>query len=114
MEVLVCGRNLDVDADVEAATLRKADRLPRLASDIRRVEFEFSEIKNPSVADSHECEVIVHLTGTLVKAHASAPDCRTALDRAVEKAEHQLGRVHDKRVHRAKPRRAGEAGAAPA
>ena len=114
MEVLVRGRNVAVDADVEVSSRRKADKLPRLASDIRRVEFEFSEIKNPRVADAYECEVIVHLTGTFVKAHASASDCRTALDRAVDKAEHQLGRVHDKRIHRARPRRAGEAGAAPA
>ena len=42
----------------------------------------------------------MHLTRNLVKAHAAAPDARTALDRVVDKVGHQLDRVHDKRVHR--------------
>ena len=49
----------------------------------------------------------MHLTRNLVKAHAAAPDARTALDRVVDKVGHQLHRVHDKRVHRSKPRRTG-------
>ena len=56
MEILVRGRNVDLDPAVEAATRRKAEKLPRLASDIRRVEIEFSEVRNPKVAESHRCE----------------------------------------------------------
>ena len=83
---------------------QKLAKFERLAPDIRRIEVEFSEVKNPRVADSQECEVTVHLTKNLVKAHAAAPDARTALDRVLDKVSHQLTRVHDKRVHRSKPR----------
>ncbi len=113
MEIVVQGRNVDVDPAVDADSRRKLGKLARLASDIRRIDVEFSEVKNPRVADSQECEVTVHLTKNLVKGHASAPDARTALDRVVEKVSHQLSKVHDKRVHRARPRHPGPPAAAP-
>jgi ribosomal subunit interface protein len=111
MEILVRGRNVEVDDALEAESRRKAGKLERLASDIRRIEVEFSEIRNPREHDAQQCEVVVHLTGNFVKAHGAAADLRSALDRATEKAEQQLGRVHSKRVSRTKPRHApGEAG----
>src|SRR6476660_7681173 len=113
MEIVVRGRNVAVDPAVEADSRRKLGKLSRLASDIRRIDVAFSEVKNPSVADSQQCEVTVHLTRNLVKAHAAAPDARTALDRVVDKVSHQLNRVHDKRVHRSKPRRPGPPEAPP-
>jgi ribosomal subunit interface protein len=104
MEILVRGRNVTIEPSVEAESRRKITKLGRLASDIRRVEVEFSEVRNPRVAESLQCEVTIHLTRNFVKAHAAAADARTALDRVVEKATHQLSRVHDKRVHRTRPR----------
>ena len=105
VEVQVRGANHHpVDEDLDAATRRKVERFDRLASDIRRVEVHFGETRNPRVPDDHECEIIVHLTRNFVKGHASAADARTALDRAAAKAEHQLQRVHSKRVDRSRPR----------
>jgi ribosomal subunit interface protein len=104
IEIVVRGRNVDVDPRVDSETRRKLEKLGRLASDIRRIDVEFSEVRNPRVADANQCEVTVHLTRNLVKAHAAAPDPRTALDRVVDKVGHQLDRVHDKRVHRTRPR----------
>lgn len=105
MDILVRGRNVELDPEVIAAGRRKLARLERLARDIRRIEVQFSEIKNPRVADCEQCEVIVHLKGRLLTAHASAPDLRTALDRAAEKVEHQVARLHEKRIGRSHPRR---------
>ena len=107
MEIVVQGRNVAVEPAVEADSRRKLAKFERLASDIRRIEVEFSEVRNPRVADAQQCEVTVHLTRNLVKAHAAAPDARTALDRVVDKVGQQLTRVHDKRVHRSKPRHPG-------
>src|SRR5689334_6976331 len=105
-EIVVRGRNVDVDARLDADCRRKLAKMAKLASDIRRIDVEFSEIRNPRVADSQQCEVTVHLTRNLVKAHAAASEARTALDRVVDKVGHQLERVHDKRVHRTRPRHA--------
>jgi ribosomal subunit interface protein len=104
MDILVRGSNVDVDHEVEAETRRKLERLERLASDIRRIEVDFCEVRNPREPDSHECEIVVHLTGNLVKAHGAAPEQRTALDKAFAKAEHQVAKLHSKRVSRAKPK----------
>jgi ribosomal subunit interface protein len=104
MEIVVRGRNVEVDPVVDADSRRKLSKFAKLASDIRRIDVEFSEVRNPRVTDSQQCEVTVHLTRNLVKAHAAAADARTALDRVVEKVGHQLDRVHDKRVHRSRPR----------
>ncbi len=106
MDILVRGSNVDVDDGVEAETRRKLERLERLASDIRRIEVDFREVRNPREPDSHECEIVVHLTGNLVKAHAAAPEQRTALDKAFAKAEQQVSKVHSKRVSRSKPKHA--------
>jgi ribosomal subunit interface protein len=109
VDVVVRGANHHpIDAELDAATRRKVERFERLASDIRRVEVHFEEARNPRVPDDHRCEIIVHLTGNFVKGHGDATDARTALDRAAEKAEHQLQRVHSKRVTRSKPRSAAD------
>src|SRR3954471_7756052 len=107
MEIVVQGRNVTVDPAIDADSRRKLGKLGRLASDIRRIEVEFSEARNPRVADSQQCEVTVHLTRNLVTAHASAADARTALDRVVDKVGQQLTGVQDKRVPRSKPRHPG-------
>ncbi len=104
MDILVRGSNVDVDEAVEADSRRKLERLGRLATDIRRVEVDFREVRNPREPDAHECEIVVHLTGQLVKAHGAASDQRTALDRAFAKAEQQVSKVHSKRVSRSKPK----------
>lgn len=109
MEIVVQGRNVAIDPAIDADSRRKLGKLGRLAGDIRRIDVEFSEVRNPKVADAQQCEVTVHLTRNLVKAHAAAPDLRTALDRVVDKVGNQLTRVHDKRVHRSRSRRPGSA-----
>ena len=105
MDILVQGRNVELDPDVIEVGRRKLGRLERLANDIRRIEVQFTEIKNPRVADREQCEVIVHLKGRLLTAHSSGPDLRTALDRAAAKAEQQVARLHEKRIGRSHPRR---------
>jgi ribosomal subunit interface protein len=104
MDILVRGSNVDVADDLGAESRRKLERLERLASDIRRIEVDFREVRNPRESAAHECEIVVHLTGRLVKAHAAASDQRTALDRAYSKAEQQVSKVHSKRVSRSKPK----------
>ena len=57
MEIVVQGRNVTVDPAIDADSRRKLGKLGRLASDIRRIEVEFSEVRNPRVADAQQCEV---------------------------------------------------------
>lgn len=104
METVVRGKNLRVPTDLRARAVEKLRRLERLAHDIRRIEVDFSEVRNPRVARNHVCEATVHLTKHFVKAHAAATDPAAALELVVDKVEHQVSRLKGKRVGRAHPR----------
>lgn len=110
MEVVVVGKRVEVSAELRAAATEKAGRLGRFADDIRRIEVDFSHTRNRRVGDTETCEILVHLKGHLVKAHASSEQREAALDVAIEKAEHQLRRLHERRVNRRASRRDGGPG----
>ncbi|MBV8950436.1 MAG: ribosome-associated translation inhibitor RaiA [Actinobacteria bacterium] len=115
MEIVVRGKNCDLDAQVKRLTEDKLRKLTRLAADISRVEVDYSEARNPRVANRQLCEVTVHLKRHFVKAHASSTENVAALDLVIDKVEHQVARLKDKRVHRshARPRRLGAGATAP-
>ncbi len=105
MEILVRGKNVDVAPSLRELTEEKLAKLPRFAQDVHRVEVEYSEIRNPRVADKQVCEVTVHLKRHVLKAHAAAAEQVAALDLVVDKAAHQVSRLNDKRISKSHPRR---------
>ena len=105
MDIVVRGKNCGVTAQVKQLTEEKLRKLTRLAADIGRVEVDYSEIRNPRVPERRLCEVTVHLKRHFVKAHASSTESVAALDLVIDKVEHQVGRLKDKRVTRSHPRR---------
>ncbi len=109
MDIVVRGKNCSIAPQVKRLTEDKLRKLSRLAADIRRVEVDYSEVRNPRVSNRQLCEVTVHLKRHFVKAHASSTDNVAALDLVIDKVEHQVGRLKDKRVHRshARGRRTG-------
>jgi ribosomal subunit interface protein len=110
MEIVVRAKNGAVPSQLRATAGEKAGRLTRRAHDVFRVEVEFSEVRNPRVAEPQLCEIIVHLKGHLVTAHASATEPTAAFDLALDKVEHQLARIKEKRVARVHPRGSGSPG----
>lgn len=110
MEVVVVGKRIEVPAALRATSIEKVERLGRFADDIRRIEVDFSHSRNRRVGDTETCEILVHLKGHLVKGHASSAQREAALDLALEKVEHQLRRLHDRRVSRKASRRDGGPG----
>jgi putative sigma-54 modulation protein len=105
MEIVVRGKNVDIGKRLRATSEEKITKLSRFAHDLERVEVDFSEVRNPRVSDNELCEVTLHLTGHFVKAHAAATEQLAALDLTIDKLEHQLTRLKDKRVARNHPRR---------
>ena len=104
-----CGRHLQLHAALPVgdgapgAAGRVADRDGR-ACDRRvragRVEVDFSELRNRRISDNQVCDVIVHLKRNFVKAHAAASEPAAALDLVLDKVEHQVARIKEKRVTR--------------
>jgi putative sigma-54 modulation protein len=105
MEVVVRGKNVEISKRLRSTSQEKITKLTRFAHDLERVELDFSEVRNPRVSDNQLCEVTLHLKRHFVKAHAAATEQLAALDLTIDKLEHQLSRLKDKRIDRKHPRR---------
>jgi putative sigma-54 modulation protein len=100
VDVVVRGKNRPVPARLKSLAQEKVARLARFTHDAGRVEVDFSELKNPRVPDRQLCEITVHLKKHFVKAHASSTEPEAALDLAIDKVEHQVARIKERRVAR--------------
>jgi ribosome hibernation promoting factor len=105
MEIIFRGKNIKVASGVQDLAREKLAKFERFNLKITRIEVDFSEIRNPRVHDKDLCEVTVHLKGHFVKAHADSADPIAALDLVIDKVEHQLSRLKEKKVDRHHPRR---------
>ena len=100
MDIVVRGKNVDVPPRLRKLAREKVRKISRFTHDAGRVEVDFSELRNRRVSDNQVCDVIVHLKRNFVKAHAAASEPAAALDLALDKVEHQLARIKEKRVTR--------------
>jgi putative sigma-54 modulation protein len=105
MDVVIRGKNVKVSESLRTAATEHLAKLDRYANGLARAEVDFSEERNPRIADNQKCEVLVHVKGHLLKAHASASEPFAALYAVCDKVEHQVKRLKDKRVARHHPRR---------
>jgi putative sigma-54 modulation protein len=105
MDVVIRGKNVKVSKSLRTAAEEHLAKLDRYANGFARAEVDFSEERNPRIADNQKCEVLVHVKGHLLKAHASASEPFAALYAVCDKVEHQVKRLKDKRVARHHPRR---------
>jgi putative sigma-54 modulation protein len=105
MDVVIRGKNVKVSKPLREAAEEHLAKLDRYANGFARAEVDFSEERNPRISDNQKCEVLVHVKGHLLKAHASAPEPFAALYAVCDKVEHQVKRLKDKRVARHHPRR---------
>jgi putative sigma-54 modulation protein len=105
MDITIRTNHCTVPDDVRALATEKLGKLSRFAADAYRIEVEFSEERNPRIHEKQICEATVRLRKVVIKAHAAGIDQIAALDRLVDKVEHQLQKLHSKRVSRTHPRR---------
>jgi putative sigma-54 modulation protein len=100
MDIVVVGKHGKVDAALRTLTTEKVERVGKFASDVRRVEVEYEHHPTRRAEDSHTCEILVHVRQHLVKGTAAATEYEIALDRAVDKVDQQMRRLHERRVGR--------------
>jgi len=105
MEIAIRGRNVEVSEALRTTVEQKVSRLARFVEGMERAEVRFSEERNPRIADKEVCEVTVHGHGHVVRARATAGDTFAAVDRVVDKLEHQMIKLKGKLVGRSQPRR---------
>src|SRR4029079_4636519 len=78
-----------------------------------RIDVDYGLHQTRRAGDSCTCEILAHLTHHLVKGTAAAAEHAMALDLALEKVEHQLRRLHERRVRRGNRSRRRDAREAP-
>jgi ribosome hibernation promoting factor len=100
MDIVVVGKHGVVDARLRALTIEKVERVNKFASDVRRIEVDYTQTPTKRAEDSHTCEILVHVRQHLVKGTAPATEYVIALDRALDKVEQQMRRLHERRVGR--------------
>jgi putative sigma-54 modulation protein len=100
MDVIVFGKHVEVDPALRAMTLEKLERLGKFAIDVRRIDVDYGLHQTRRAGDACTCEILVHLKHHLVKGTAAAAEHAMALDLALEKVEHQMRRLHERRVRR--------------
>ena len=111
MEVVVRGRNLRIPAALRTLATEKVQKIERFTHDASRVEVDFEEVKSHRSA-GFVCDITAHLKRHFVKATANASEPAAALDLALDKAQHQVARIKEKRVARSHPRRRNHTAAA--
>jgi len=93
VDITISSRGAEPSEALLAATRRKIGRLARLFDGMNAAEVHFSEEKNPRIVDKDICEVVLEGRGQRVHCKVAATDGFGALDLAVAKLEHQLGKV---------------------
>jgi ribosome hibernation promoting factor len=107
MDIVVRGKNRSVPGRLRTTTRDKVAKIARFTHDAGRVEVDFSEVHTARIDHRQLCEITLHLKRRFLKAHAAAAEPEAALDLAIDKVEHQVARVKDKRVSRSHGRRNG-------
>jgi ribosomal subunit interface protein len=100
MQVTVKGKNTTVPERVRARAERKLAKLQRFDDRILSMDVEFSEERNPRVADPHRVEVTLTTKAGFVRAHANAVDPAAAVDQVVDRLERQVKKLKGRRVDR--------------
>jgi putative sigma-54 modulation protein len=88
---------------------KKFAKVARQVSDLADMEVEFSEERNPSIADSQVVEITLHLKGVTLRAREASEDTVHSLNLVAEDISRQVKRHREKRrkrreAHRASPR----------
>jgi ribosomal subunit interface protein len=100
MQLTVKGKNTTVPEKVRTRAERKLAKLERFDDRILAVDVEFSEERNPRVADPHRVEVTLTTRSGLVRAHANAIDPAAAVDQVIDRLERQVKKLKGRRVDR--------------
>ncbi len=103
MDIRVHGSNMNLTNKIKAITERKVEHASRIFGESSAADVEYTEATNPRIADDRiRVEITSTVHGHVVRAEASGPDDRSALDRAIDKFERQLRRLKERLVQRSR------------
>ena len=95
MHIHVTARHCELDPEDRLFTEQRLGKLSRFASDLQEAHVIVTAEKYRHIA-----EVTVHLDGREVVGREEANEARTAIELAVDRLEHQIRRLKDRRLER--------------
>jgi len=113
MRVQVKARNGHVNESVKSYAQEKLGKLARRVHDLTVIEVTLSRERNPSIADDHAAEAIVHAKGPNIVVREQAATWEAAIDRLIDKLERQVERQRDMKTHERRRRAPREQAVAP-
>jgi putative sigma-54 modulation protein len=99
MRVHVKARHGHVNDSVRVYAEEKLGKLGRRVHDLTVIELTLSRERNPSIADDHAAEAIVHTKGPNIVVREQATTWEAAIDRLIDKLERQVERHRDMKTH---------------
>lgn len=112
MRLQITARHAHVGDSTRRYAEEKLGKLDRRLHDLTLIELTLSQEHNPSIADDHVAEAVVHTKGPKIVSKEAATTYEAAIDLMMKKLERQVERYRDKRTHETR-RRAQQAAATP-
>ena len=107
MQIIIKGKQTEIQPRVREHIERKVQKLSRLVSSNARIEVTVSEEKTRSSQDRYTVQLAISNNTHPIRSEVSATNANVALDLVLDKAMAQLGRHKDRRTssrrHRTPP-----------
>jgi putative sigma-54 modulation protein len=100
VEITVSSRHTEISPALREAVEEKIGRLSRKLYGLDRADVHFTEEQNPRISEKEVCEILLDGHGHHIRCKVSGSDTLIALDRAVDKLEHQLEKAKTKMMRR--------------
>jgi putative sigma-54 modulation protein len=111
MQIDVKGRNVPVTDELREHVRKRFASVDKQVSMFARLEIEFSEERNPAIAEAYVAEATLYLKGITLRARdCSARDCEHALNLCSHELTRQVKRHRDKVRRRREARDTAAAG----
>lgn len=98
MQVVIKGKNMEVNERLKEFVENKISRLTRVLPSIAEAEVEFSTEKTKSANSRFIAQVTLKANGQLIRAEKSAGDTYSALDVVLDKLDRQITRFKTRRT----------------
>lgn len=103
MDIQVRGNGVTVNDDLLDYVNRRAAKLDRLVDRVIEAKLELRALHNRVGPDTTTAQITIRDGRDLLRAEEQATDKTVAVDKAFDKLERQIRRVHDKRRRRKTP-----------
>jgi putative sigma-54 modulation protein len=97
MQVVVKGKNMEVNERLKRFVEGKIGRLQRVLPDLAEAEVELSSARTRSAGTQYVVEVTLKANGALIRGEQAADDAYTAMDAVLGKIDRQVARYKTKK-----------------